>query len=103
MASDEDILAGTSLDTPRARQLRHIGREMTRGGGLMAEEMMAEIIGTLEQWFEGYTDPLGDGVQRRIDIEDSDEESITFAVRLERYAEPQHRYRLRLSLEELNT
>lgn len=101
--ADDDILRGTSLDTPRARQLRRIGNELTRGGGLMSEEMMAEIIGTLHEWFEGYTAPLGDGVQRRIDIEDSDEESITFAVRLERYAEPQHRYRLRLKLEELNT
>lgn len=43
--------------------------------------MREHARGTLEEWVQGYTDVLGDGKQRRVNIESVDDDWIHVRVR----------------------
>jgi hypothetical protein len=90
-----------SLGTPRARQLRAMGHDAARGG-LMPEEIQDKVIEQLTDWIGSYREPLGSGVYRTLRLLDTDEESVTFEVRLNRSREPGKRYRLKVDLKEIS-
>jgi hypothetical protein len=93
---------GTSLGTPNARRIIRRGIEGSRGG-MMAETLLEVLADIVAVGLAGYREDVGDGVWRRIKIikASDDNDYIDVETRLTGQRDPEHRYRIRLAIEEL--
>jgi hypothetical protein len=95
MATWGDV--GGSFGTKRSREIIAVGHDMTKGG-LMPEDLHDKVMSLIATWAEDYREELGAGVERRIRVEEMDEEIIIFTVYRTKDTEPGDSYRLMVSI-----
>ena len=79
-----------------------VGREIGKDS-LMAGEFQELIMEALVTWVGRYREDLGEGLARTLRIIETDEDHIDVEVRVSRWREPLHTYRMNLSITELET
>jgi hypothetical protein len=89
-----------SLGTRRARQLRTVGGELSKGG-LMSEDLLEQALEAVADWARGYREDLGNGVKRRIEVTAIEDDHIDVEVQMTGYRDFEHRYRLTLQVQEI--
>ncbi len=89
-----------SLGTRRARQLRRVGHAIAANLPT-SEELLEYARDTLAHWLKGYTEPLGDGMQRRVIVEEVEDDYIIFTTRLTGFHDTERRCKIKFSIEEL--